>query len=87
MMEIKNTNNNIDAVYLFCVTGIIRSISVSKGGLFSAFLLVSQASSLSPPVKNTSFLILTRQISWSPCYHNSQVDFQKSSLTNLERDH
>ena len=56
-MEIKNNNNNnnIDAVYLFCVTGIICSISVSKGGLFSVFLLVSQASSLSPHVKNTSF--------------------------------
>ena len=36
MMEIKNNDNNIDAVYLFCITGIIRSISVSKGGLFSA---------------------------------------------------
>lgn len=55
MMETKNNNNNnIDAVYLFCVTGIIRSISVSKRGLFSVFLLVSQASSLGPPVKNTS---------------------------------
>lgn len=55
MMEIKNNNKNIDAVYLFCVTGIIRSISLSKGSLFSAFLLVSQAWNLSPPVKNTSF--------------------------------
>ena len=55
-----NNNNNIDAVYLFCVTGIIRSISLSKGGLFSVFLLVSQASSLSrlsPPVKNNSLCV------------------------------
>ena len=74
MMEIKNNNNNnIDAVYLCCVTGIIRSISVSKRGLFSVFLLVSQASSLSPPVKNTSF-----------CYPH-KANFVESVIPQLSR--
>ena len=84
MMEIKNTNNNIDAVYLFCVTGIIRSISVSKGGLFPAFLLVSQGSRLSPPVKNTSFCYHHKANFLESVLPHDQVDFQKSSLTNLE---
>jgi len=86
MMEIKNNNNNIDVVYLFlCNWYNPLNFSVKRRPVFClAFCWFLKCRASVRRLKIPHFVILTRQISWSPSYHNSQVDFQKSSLTNLE---